>query len=101
MNGDISVAPPATVATVPRRRVLTIENRFLPPILITSILLAAHLSFGVLESYQRTVLAIVTAIATELAMGRITYRRWPHPASAYRDASGRPQCAPKSHPRFR
>ena len=83
MNGDISVAPPATVATVPRRRVLTIENRFLPPILITSILLAAHLSFGVLESYQRTVLAIVTAIATELAMGRITYRRWPHPASAY------------------
>jgi len=62
---------------------LTIENRFLPPILITSILLAAHLSFGVLESYQRTVLAIVTAIATELAMGRITYRRWPHPASAY------------------
>jgi len=83
VNGDISVAPPATVATVPRRRVLTIENRFLPPILITSILLAAHLSFGVLESYQRTVLAIVTAIATELAMGRITYRRWPHPASAY------------------
>jgi Na+-transporting NADH:ubiquinone oxidoreductase subunit NqrB len=83
VNGDISVAPPATVATVPRRRVLTIENRFLPPILITSILLAAHLSFGVLESYQRTVLAIVTAIATELAMGRITYGRWPHPASAY------------------
>jgi len=83
VNGDISVAPPATVAAVPRRRVLTIENRFLPPILITSILLAAHLSFGVLESYQRTVLAIVTAIATELAMGRITYRRWPHPASAY------------------
>jgi enediyne biosynthesis protein E5 len=83
VNGDISVAPPATVAAVPRRRVLTIENRFLPPILITSILLAAHLSFGVLESYQRTVLAIVTAIATELAMGRITYGRWPHPASAY------------------
>ena len=83
MNGDITVAPPASVATPTRRRVLTIENRFLPPILITSILLAAHLSFGVLESYQRTVLAIVTAIATELAMGRITYGRWPHPASAY------------------
>jgi Na+-translocating ferredoxin:NAD+ oxidoreductase RnfD subunit len=83
VNGDISVAPPATVATPARRRVLTIDNRFLPPILITSILLAAHLSFGVLESYQRTVLAIVTAIATELAMGRITYGRWPHPASAY------------------
>jgi enediyne biosynthesis protein E5 len=83
VNGDISVAPPATVAAPVRNRVLTIENRFLPPILITSILLAAHLSFGVLESYQRTVLAIVTAIVTELAMGRITYGRWPHPASAY------------------
>ena len=83
MNGDISVAPPATVAAPAPGRVFTIENRFLPPILITGILLAAHLSFGVLESYQRTVLAIVTAMATELAMGRITYGRWPHPASAY------------------
>jgi hypothetical protein len=50
----------------------TIENRFLPPILITGILLAAHLSFGVLESYQRTALAIATAIGAELVMGRLT-----------------------------
>ena len=65
------------------RRMFTIENRFLPPILITCILLAAHLSFGVLESYQRTALAIATAIGAELVMGRLTYGRWPHPASAY------------------
>ena len=58
-------------------------NRFLPPILITCILLAAHVSFGVLESYERTALAIVTAIAAELIMGRLTYGQWPHPASAY------------------
>ena len=83
MNGDLSVAPSARVAARGRRPVLTIDNRFLPPILITGILIAAHLSFGVLESYQRTALAIVTAIATELVMGRITYRSWPHPASAY------------------
>jgi Na+-translocating ferredoxin:NAD+ oxidoreductase RnfD subunit len=83
VNGDISVAPPAAVAVPVRRRVFTIENRFLPPILITCILLAAHLSFGVLESYQRTALAIATAIATELVMGRLTYGSWPHPASAY------------------
>jgi len=83
VNGDISVARSAPVAAPARRRVLTIENRFLPPILITCILLAAHLSFGVLESYQRTALAIATAIATELAMGRLTYGAWPHPASAY------------------
>ena len=83
MNGDISVAPAAAVASQARRRVFTIENRFLPPILITCILLAAHISFGVLESYQRTALAIASAIATELLMGRLTYGRWPHPASAY------------------
>jgi Na+-translocating ferredoxin:NAD+ oxidoreductase RnfD subunit len=65
------------------RRLLAIDNRFLPPLLITSILLAAHLSFGILESYQRTALAIVTAIGSELVMGRITYGKWPHPASAY------------------
>ena len=83
MNGDISVAQPAAVPAPARRRVFTIDNRFLPPILITCILLAAHLSFGVLESYQRTALAIATAIATELFMGGLTYGKWPHPASAY------------------
>jgi hypothetical protein len=83
VNGDISVAPAAAVVPQARRRVFTIENRFLPPILITCILLAAHISFGVLESYQRTALAIASAIATELLMGRLTYGRWPHPASAY------------------
>src|SRR5215216_1767847 len=60
-----------------------IDNRFLPPLLITSILLTAHLSFGILEGWQRTALAIVTAIGAELVMGRLTYGAWPHPASAY------------------
>ena len=60
-----------------------LDNRYLPPLLITSILLTAHLSFGILEGWERTALAIGTAIGAELAMGRITYGRWPHPASAY------------------
>jgi hypothetical protein len=67
----------------PRKRFLRIDNRFLPPILITSILLTAHLSFGILEGWQRTGLAIITAIVAELVMGRLTYGAWPHPASAY------------------
>jgi hypothetical protein len=82
VSSDLSAAPPAPVV-VTGRRVFTIDNRFLPPLLITCILLAAHLSFGVLESYQRTALAIATAIAAELIMGRVTYGAWPHPASAY------------------
>jgi enediyne biosynthesis protein E5 len=66
-----------------RRRFLTLDNRYLPPLLITSILLGAHLSYGILEAWYTTVLAIATAIGAELIMGRITHGKWPHPASAY------------------
>ena len=66
-----------------RRRFLTLDNRYLPPLLITSILLGAHLSYGILEAWYTTALAIGTAIGAELLMGRVTYGKWPHPASAY------------------
>jgi hypothetical protein len=66
-----------------RRRFLTLDNRYLPPLLITSILLGAHLSYGILEAWYTTALAITTAIGAELFMGRFTYGKWPHPASAY------------------
>ena len=61
----------------------SLDNRYLPPLLITCILLTGHLSFGILESPVRTGLAIATAIVAELALGRITYGVWVHPASAY------------------
>jgi hypothetical protein len=80
-------AEPRLVAAVPgvtpQRAPFAIDARFLPPLLITCILVTAHLSFGILESYQRTALAIATAIIAELVMGRITYGKWPHLASAY------------------
>ena len=66
-----------------RRRFLALDNRYLPPLLITSILLGAHLSYGILEAWYTTALAIGTAIGAELIMGRVTYGKWPHPASAY------------------
>lgn len=58
-------------------------NPYLPPIFITLILLVGNLSFGILESYSKTLLAIATAIAFEMVLGRIFLRKWPHPASAY------------------
>ena len=78
-----SGALPRADAVAPRKRFFRVDNRFLPPLLITSILLTAHLSFGILEGWERTALAIVTAIGAELIMGRLTYGVWPHPASAY------------------
>ena len=77
-------ALPATAkAPAARGRFLTLDNRYLPPLLITAILLTAHFSFGILEAWEKTALAIVTAIGAELVMGRLTYGKWPHPASAY------------------
>jgi enediyne biosynthesis protein E5 len=77
------LASPDRVAPSRWRLLMTFDNRYLPPLLITSILLGAQLSFGILEGWERTGLAIVTAIGAELVMGRITYGTWPHPASAY------------------
>jgi Na+-translocating ferredoxin:NAD+ oxidoreductase RnfD subunit len=67
----------------PRKSSAILDFRYLPPIFITCILLAGQLSFGMLESYQKTLLAIVTSIAMEMALGRWLLGKWPHPASAY------------------
>jgi Na+-translocating ferredoxin:NAD+ oxidoreductase RnfD subunit len=62
---------------------LSMDNRFMPPLFITLILLVGNVSFGILESYEKTLLAIVTSIAAELVLGRIFLHKWPHLASAY------------------
>jgi enediyne biosynthesis protein E5 len=62
---------------------LGLDNRFIPPLFITLILLIGHLSFGILESYQKTLLAIATSIAAELILGRVLTHQWLHIASAY------------------
>ncbi len=62
---------------------LSLDNRYVPPAFITLILLAGQLSFGILESYERTLLAIATSIATELVLGRIFLGKWVNLASAY------------------
>lgn len=59
------------------------QNRYLPPIFITCILLVSQLSFGILESLPRTLLAIGTAIGFELVLGWLVYRKIPVLASAY------------------
>jgi Na+-translocating ferredoxin:NAD+ oxidoreductase RnfD subunit len=83
MNPPI-VAPVSTPHLPPRRKPFFIlDNRYIAPAFITCILLAGNLSFGILESYQKTLLAIVVSILVELVLGRIFLRKWLHPASAY------------------
>ena len=76
-------ATPEPSASSRWRRVFTLENRFLPPIFITAILLVGNISFGILESYKKTLVAIAASILTELVLGRIFTQRWPNLASAY------------------
>jgi hypothetical protein len=83
MAGDANALSSAQQVPAPRGRLLTIDNRYLPPLLITSILVGANLSFGILEGWERTALSIGVAIGAEMILGRITYGKWPHPASAY------------------
>jgi Na+-transporting NADH:ubiquinone oxidoreductase subunit NqrB len=60
-----------------------IDKRYLAPILVTIVLIVGQVTFGFLESWSRTALAIGTSIAVELVLGRIFAGRWPHLASAY------------------
>ena len=59
------------------------DNRYIAPLFITFILLVGHLSYGILESYWKTGLAIGTALACELILGRVFYGKWLNLASAY------------------
>ena len=76
------VAAPAAEAKAPPK-LFGIDSRFVAPIFITFILLVGQLTYGILESYAMTALAIVTAVALELVLGRLLVGRWPHLASAY------------------
>jgi hypothetical protein len=60
-----------------------LDKRYLAPILVTVVLLVGQLTFGFLESWSRTVLAILTAIGVELALARMFTGTWPHLASSY------------------
>lgn len=61
----------------------SLENRYLVPMFITTILIIGQISFGLLESWWQTFLAIAISILTELALGRLMTGQWPNLASAY------------------
>jgi len=77
-----STIQPVGALDLPKRR-FSLDNRYIAPLFISFILLVGHLFYGILESYERTALAIVCAIVTELVLGRIFYRKWLNLASAY------------------
>lgn len=82
-HSAVAVPAPSPLKKPLWKQWISLENRFVPPVFITLILLVGHIGYGILESYPKTLLAIATAIATELVLGRIFLGKWPHVASAY------------------
>ena len=81
---DISSDAPATIQSDGSpRRVFGLDHRFIAPILITLILLVGQLTYGILESYPKTALAIIVSIGIELILSRAYGGKWPHLASSY------------------
>jgi Na+-translocating ferredoxin:NAD+ oxidoreductase RnfD subunit len=79
-SSESAIAPPLEVG---KPRWIRFDNRYVAPLFITFILLVGHLSYGILESYDKTVLAIAVAIVTDLILGRIFFGKWLNLASAY------------------
>jgi hypothetical protein len=94
-------APPAPPAPPPKRWRFRIDQRFLAPLLITCILVVAQLhpdikalenfpspflakiTFGLIDTYSPTFVAIITAILMEIILGRLFTGKWPFLTSAY------------------
>ena len=61
----------------------TAGHRFLPPALITCILIGSQITFGILEGFSKTALAILVAIGAEAVLGWLDGSRKPNFASGY------------------
>ncbi len=81
MSTDVLASP--AITTGGARPQFQIDKRYLAPILVTMVLVAGQVTFGFLESWGRTFLAILTAIGVELILGKLFTGTWPHLASAY------------------
>ncbi|HET7114526.1 MAG TPA: hypothetical protein VFI57_12825 [Pyrinomonadaceae bacterium] len=83
MSQSASPTMPSPILGGAARRRFAFDNRYIAPLFITFILLVGHLGYGILESYEKTGIAIVVAIVAELVLGRIFFGKWLNLASAY------------------
>lgn len=59
------------------------NRRYTPPLLITGILFAAHISFGILESYPQLLMAIGASFIAEAILHKVIVGGWRDMSSAY------------------
>lgn len=61
----------------------TFPKQYIAPLLITGILLAAHISFGILDGYQKLLTAIIVAISVEMILHKAVTGKFRNVSSAY------------------
>jgi Na+-translocating ferredoxin:NAD+ oxidoreductase RnfD subunit len=83
MSQQSVALPPQPMPPMRWKRFLSLDNRYIAPMFITCILVAGHLTFGFLESYKKTGIAIAASLLTELILGRWFNGKFPNIASAY------------------
>lgn len=82
VNGRPAAISPSAGPPKPSPRFAKIKP-FLAPLLITLILAAGSLGYGVLERHWGTAAAIATCVLAELVLSLFATGRWPHLASCY------------------
>jgi enediyne biosynthesis protein E5 len=81
MTAEVAATPSSQASAL--SRFFSPDNRYLAPMLITTILLVGQVSYGLLESFTRTALAIAAAMLFELVLGKLLYGKFPNLASSY------------------
>lgn len=61
----------------------TIPRAYIAPLLISGILLAAHLSFGILDTYTKLLASVGAAFVTEALLHKLVTGNWRNLSSAY------------------
>ena len=57
--------------------------QYIPPVFITLLLLVGQLNFGILDSYVNVIVAVSTAVVTEIILARLLLGKWKNLSSAY------------------
>jgi Na+-transporting NADH:ubiquinone oxidoreductase subunit NqrB len=83
MSQPSVLVSPQPVQPLNWKRFFSLDNRYIAPIFITCILIAGQITFGMLESYKKTGIAIAASLLTELILGKIFTGKYPNLASAY------------------
>ncbi len=79
MNTDANTIAPAAI----KKRNTLFSFQYVPPLLITLILIAGHLTFGILQGYKNILLSIGCSMLTELVLARLMFGTWRNLSSAY------------------